>query len=495
MRELEALSRGDVDRLVEQLRALLTELTAALKRAEIEIAALRVAYQRTRAEINAQRAARERAEVKAAEWQVAHEQLQAQMRELQAKLEKLEKGGPRGMPGLKPSEPKPNQEPRSRKHRARGYGRARSEPTRMVIHAAERCPDCGTALSGGSVKRTREVIELVPSPAEVVEHVVLERRCSRCRRRVVPQVDLQGQVMGRQRLGIGLLALIATLREEGRVPVATIQRYLEMVHDLELSVGAIVAASRRVAERGGPAVEWIRARVRAGPLVHADETGWRESGRNGYVWTFSTPTARYFVHGGRGMGMIDTVLGDDFGGVLVSDFYRAYDHVRAPKQRCWAHLLRDAHELRTGHPDDPTVQAWADDLHRLYLDAVAFVETASSDRLVRAKAAGIFDARLLALATPWLDDRDAPQYTLSARIVRYLGELLTFVREAGVPPDNNAAERSLRHLVTSRKISGGTRSADGTATKMAVATLFGTWRAEGRDPLDACRSLLASPRL
>ena len=63
-----------------------------------------------------------------------------------------------------------------------------------------------------------------------------------------------------------------------------------------------------------------------------------------------------------------------------------------------------------------------------------------------------------------------------------------------VPPDNNAAERSLRHLVISRKISGGTRSERGTDTKMTLASLFGTWRAQGLNPLLACRELLVSPQ-
>ena len=51
-----------------------------------------------------------------------------------------------------------------------------------------------------------------------------------------------------------------------------------------------------------------------------------------------------------------------------------------------------------------------------------------------------------------------------------------------MPPTNNAAERSLRHLVTARKISGGTRSPAGTATKMTLASLFGTWRLQGARP-------------
>ena len=67
--------------------------------------------------------------------------------------------------------------------------------------------------------------------------------------------------------------------------------------------------------------------------------------------------------------------------------------------------------------------------------------------------------------------------------------------EPAVPSDNNAAERSLRHLVISRKISGGTRSEQGTERKMTLASIFGTWRAQGLNPLAACRQLLRFPQV
>ena len=59
-------------------------------------------------------------------------------------------------------------------------------------------------------------------------------------------------------------------------------------------------------------------------MVHVDETGWRENGVNGYVWTFSTPTERYFLRRGKGKEVVDEALGEFFSGVLVSDFYAAY---------------------------------------------------------------------------------------------------------------------------------------------------------------------------
>ena len=141
---------------------------------------------------------------------------------------------------------------------------------------------------------------------------------------------------------------------------------LDTVHQLRLSAGAIVSAIHRTAQRAQPAVAGIVDRIRASPVVHADETGWRQSGANGYVWTFSTPTERYFLRRGRGKAVVDEALSDAFSGVLVSDFYAAYHHYDGPKQRCWAHLLRDIHDLRTLYPDDTPLAKWADAVLELY---------------------------------------------------------------------------------------------------------------------------------
>ena len=291
-------------------------------------------------------------------------QLQATVLEQQRVIERLQRriaelegqsksGGPPRMPGLKPSSGRqPPAQQQLRKQRRHGFARPRMTPTHRVEHVMENCPDCGTHLSGGWTQRAREVIELPVVPVQVTEHVYIARTCPACRRRCTPPAVLDGVVLGQQRLGVNLLSLIATLREEGRLPIRSVQWYLDTVHQLRLSVGAIVSAIHRTAQRAQPAVAAILDRIRASPVVHADETGWREDGANGYVWTFSTPTERYFLRRGRGKAVVDEVLGEEFAGVLVSDFYAAYHHYDGPKQRCWAHLLRDIHDQRTRYPDD-----------------------------------------------------------------------------------------------------------------------------------------------
>ena len=289
---------------------------------------------------------------------------------------RMSAGGPRGrMPGHKPAARRQQSAPERkepRKKRPHGFARPRMEPTRRVVHAPESCPECHTTLTGGWVQRTREVIDLPVAPVEVTEHVLVARTCPLCRRRRLPQEPLQEVAVGRQRLGVNLVSLIAALREEGRLPIRTIQWYLQTVHQLRLSVGAIVRTLHQVAQQAQPAVAEALERIRSSPVVHADETGWRENGVNGYVWTFSTPTERYFLRRGRGMEVVDEALSESFSGILVSDFYVAYNHYPGLKQRCWAHLLRDIHKLKVLYPEDAGLVRWARRVQQLYAKAVGW---------------------------------------------------------------------------------------------------------------------------
>ena len=278
-------------------------------------------------------------------------QLQATVLERQRVIERLQRriaelegqakpDGPLRMPGLKPSsgrQPPAQQQPR--KQRRHGFARPRMTPTHRVEHVVENCPDCGTHLTGGWVQRTREVIELPVVPVQVTQHVFIARTCPVCRRRRVPTAQLDGVALGRQRLGVNLISHIATLREEGRLPIRSIQWYLRTVHQLRRSVGAIVSAIHQTAQQAQPAVAGMVDRIRASPVLHADETGWRQNGNNGCAWTFSTPTERYFpcssqgqaLRQGRGKVVVDEALGESFSRVLVSDCYAACHHYDGPK--------------------------------------------------------------------------------------------------------------------------------------------------------------------
>lgn len=433
---------------------------------------------------------------------ILREQMKALGDELAAarqRIAELEQGKKR------PSFAKPNKPKKAdrkalrRKRKAEHNGaRRRETPTKTVSHKLEDCPDCGCRVHGESIARRRQVIEVPPpQPVEVTEHQVLKSWCPRCERWHTPRLDLRAEVLGHGRLGVRLISLIAYLRTELRMTVRAIRGYLKTVHDLVLSIGEIVEVLHRVRKAGESSLRELREQMRSSPVVHADETGWREDGQGGYVWTFSTAegphAVRYFEWDKSRAGrIVHRILSRRFKGILITDFYAAYNGYKGPHQRCWVHLVRDLHELKEKHAGDEPVLQWARDVRALYDEAKAAVpganERTGQEREVLYNS---LVERVQKLALPYARDKGHPCWALSKRLLRHQDELFQFVRVDGLPADNNLAERSLRPVVVIRKISGGTRSPAGSKTRMALATLFATWRARGLNPFHACFRLLA----
>jgi transposase len=245
-----------------------------------------------------------------------------------------------------------------------------------------------------------------------------------------------------------------------------------------------------------PTLAGLKAAIRASPAVQADETGWREDGINGYIWSASTPTVRYYeYHHSRGHEVVEALLGPDFQGVLGSDFYAAYNIHPGLHQRCWVHFLRDGHDLKEQYADDAAVQEWFTQVKALYDRARAYVGPdpdlpPARQEAVRTQQQHALERELWHLCAPYAHTA-SPLQTLCKRVERFLPELFVFVARPEVPSDNNLAERSVRPLVIARKISGGSRSPNGSQTRMALFSCFGTWAAQGLNPFLHCLALLS----
>ena len=232
----------------------------------------------------------------------------------------------------------------------------------MATAPTARCP----CWVGGYVDVAR-VITLPRLRARVTEHVVLERTCPKCQKRWTPKPDWGAHSVGWQRVGISVPSEVSVLREECRLPFGVIQRYLKWRYGLHLSVGELVAV------HGQGEYTQLQQAIRDSPVVHGDETGWRQDGRNGYLWSFSTPRVRYFLYRpSRAGAVVEEVLGEEFDGVLVSDFYGAYNVYQGPHQRCWTHLLRAIHQLKERYPQDLTLAKWAQGVREVYDQAQAY---------------------------------------------------------------------------------------------------------------------------
>jgi hypothetical protein len=123
------------------------------------------------------------------------------------------------------------------------------------------------------------------------------------------------------------------------------------------------------------------------------------------------------------------------------------------------------------------------------------VAVASAAGRARRRAQRRSAPRRRARDPPALADATAVPATRGRRSPRHRPDLVVVVAAPAVPPANTAAERRRRHLVTRRTLAGGSRSPQGTATRMALASLFGTAQARGQDPLLTAASLLTSGHL
>ena len=424
---------------------------------------------------------------------VENEGLKKQVKKLKKELERLQKKKKKVPAFVKKNKPK-KEAKKTRKKRAAEHnkGRRRETRTRIEKHQLEKCPTCGEKLKRHQESYSRQIIDIPePQPVEVVEHQMKKGWCEGCQKWHMPKAGWEESI-GQGRIGVRLLGLVGYMRSVLRLPYRQIQAFLESVHRVNLSVGELVNLARKVGEGLKEELAVIKQQARGSPHLHMDETGWREDGQNGYIWCLVTETPQpihYFeYHHSRASGIVTELLGDEFSGTLVSDFYAAYNIYQGPHQRCWVHLLCDLSKLREDHPHDESIVAWCLGVKFLYRHARESVQKLATfaDRQVFVTQLTEM-ARLFGLMYAQVDH---PCRAVAKRLLRHMDELFLFVLHPDLAADNNLAERALRSLVVQRKISGGSRSQSGSQTCMQLATLFQTWLARGSNPLHQCWYLL-----
>lgn len=101
----------------------------------------------------------------------------------------------------------------------------------------------------------------------------------------------------------------------------------------------------------------LMAKIIAGPVLHVDETEVKLRTATGYVWVFANiANAVYIFRPSREGEFLRKVL-KGFKGVLVSDFYSAYDGLECLQQRCLIHLIRDMNRAILDNPFDHELQS------------------------------------------------------------------------------------------------------------------------------------------
>ena len=328
------------------------------------------------------------------------------------------------------------------------------------------CPHCGCEDLEETGRFDDHFVEDIPEPKIELHryrrHVQTCRGCGReCQGR--GDLELPGSHIGpRARL------LAGYSRAHLGISLEKTDDLLWQLFGLDLSRAATLGHIRWGAALFDPVVKELFKILRASPVIHADETGWRIDGKNVWVWCFCNPRlALFLIDHHRSADVVQRALGDSLPGVLVTDFYAAYHAIDCKKQKCLVHLLRDLHELRD-ELSRHHVSKYVKPLVRLLQDAMALAKARStmSGRKYKAACRKI-ETRLDTII--WQKPKQPDCRRINKRLVRHRFELLTFLEHADVPADNNTGERDIRSVVAARNDGGVNRSDWG-------ANAFATWK-------------------
>jgi transposase len=366
-------------------------------------------------------------------------------------------------------------------------GHCRPTPPRIDHregHALTSCPRCHGPVRPCRSSRTR-VIEDIPADITpvVTEHTIPRYWCPECRQAVEPVV---ADALPGSTIGLRVVVLSAWLHYLLGTTLTQIIDVFNFHLQFRLSAGGLVSMWHRLRDI---LLGWyleIQAQALDSAVLHGDETGWRVNGKTHWLWCFtSTDVTFYMIDRSRGSPALKRFFTKEFAGVLVTDFWAAYNAVvSAQKQKCLPHLLRDLKRTQHYHKPGGDWPAFSKLLKRLIRDSLRLSKRRgelSPDRFgsrLRRLERRLSDL----LAQPW-ENKHARR--LVKRLRRHQAELFTFLSHPEVPSDNNHAEREIRPAVMMRKNSYANNSDDGALTQAILMSVFRTLKQRGHNPVSA----------
>jgi transposase len=337
------------------------------------------------------------------------------------------------------------------------------------------CPDCGTSLEGLEPveKIARYVEDIVPSKMRVKKIIRYRKRCPNCKKIVCEKPK---DVLPKCRFGFNLMLFIVFYKYILNVTVNKIQKVLRIEYGFDVCEGTIINELDNFAMAIGPDFKKIFDDMKNEHYINADETGGRVNGKNHWLWVFASKTkVLYLMRQSRGSKVPKEVLGEDFEGVVSSDFWNAYNWIKN-QQKCWAHVL-----VKTAK--GPFLKDFI--LHRRVKKIYNQAKKLENETDYAKKEKGVKNLikQVEELRTIPFNTKEARAY--AGTLGDHKDNLFRFVFDEEVEATNNRAEQKIRPCVIARKISGGNRSHKGARTLETNTSVIETWNCQGKDFFEA----------
>lgn len=335
------------------------------------------------------------------------------------------------------------------------------------------CPHCGNLLEESYEERERYVEDIPVVQPHVTKYIIHRYYCKHCETDVSAAPD---DVIPNCMVGTNVMLIAAFCKFELHLSYDKIRRNLERCFGLKTTNATLCNAVKLISDYYKKEFEKIKKQMRKAKAVYVDETGWKINGKSYWLWTFVTEDVAFFkIDKRRSSKVPKEVLGEDFKGVVISDFYSAYNSkLPYKKQKCLVHLLRDTKKISENGAE-------AKNFHRkikkFVRDAAKFKERNPSQKEI-AKAKKRFQRRLTKIIRGPYKDYDCIR--LAKRLKQHRDSLLTFLEE-DCDYHNNRAERALRASVIMRKICFGNNARSGADIHEILMSVFITYKLQNQN--------------
>jgi len=323
----------------------------------------------------------------------------------------------------------------------------------VVICISSLCPQCKSKkISRSDEVVSKKVLDLKFSKRGmkkwVVRYDAYKYRCRSCRYTYLP-----GEYKSvRNSYGHHLRCWVLYNKIVNNQSDRQIELNLEELFGIGVTFHTIKRVLKYFADYYRAGLSRLFTRVLSSDVLYVDETPIKTKYGEAWVWVFTNNVGVVSVYKKTREGSFLPELLSGFKGVLVTDFFSAYDQLSCKKQRCLIHLIRDLNDDILSNPFD-------DEFHKLtsgftkLLQSV--VETIDRHGL---KAQYLYRHRVE--ARTFLEYIIEEEYSsevsrkYQARFIRYKEELFEFLNNDNVAWNNSIAEHAVRllELHTNRNI-------------------------------------------
>jgi len=364
----------------------------------------------------------------------------------------------------------------------KGYTRMFSEtPDEIVELYPETCQCCGNDqfIKTGNILDKRQLIDIPPITAHVIEYQQKAGICSKCGHRNLGKFPVNSKIQ----FGDRIRALIGYFHVMNHLSYERLKKTFNDIFSIDISKGTIDNKIKELEIKLTPAYFDILENLKHSNVIGSDETGMRINSTNSYIWTFQNEMNTLFKNAdSRGFKVIEETIGEEFQGSWVSDRLGSQLKIKADHQLCLPHLIRDCKYI-----EEVEKSKWAKKLRKFFEKSIKFKKE-KGDSFKPLEANTFREVQKLKKELYKIFSKAPPQKEekrLYNQLIGRQNQLILFLDKPEVPHDNNGSERALRNRVVHRKVAGCFRSNRGANSQDVIASIIETTKKRGLNILDS----------